>query len=112
MGNVGTIERVKPSNWVEVVVEGRKVMFTPKNGHNELIVKFHNPRLFNPPCTVLHISRFETVTLNAKPGESLYDVFEPDKIDRPVTTPPGSGPGNAKSYTPEPSNPSGPIIVT
>ena len=105
--------KVKESNWVTVVVRERKVMFTPKPPHDELIIQFQSPELFDPPCTLLHISRHETVTLDAKAGQSLYQVFEPNKnLKLHVTTEPGTGHGNAKSYNPEPGGPSGPIIVT
>jgi hypothetical protein len=107
---VPTAKEVKVSNWVKVEVQERMVTFTPKKGHREVILSFDNPSLFDPPCEVLHITQPEVVALNAGVGESLYYVYEPDRIRRRVVSL-TKRPANATSYLAEASNPSGPIIV-
>jgi hypothetical protein len=109
--DIMTAKEVKASSWVRVEIIGREVTFTPKRGHHEVLLTFDNPGLFDPPCAVLHITQPEIVSLRAKPGESMYSVYEPDKIRRRVVSLTRKA-ANATSYLAEKSNPSGPIIVT
>lgn len=105
-------EEVKTSKWVKVEIVGKKVRFTTKAGHGELILRFHEPSLFVVPCEMLHLTKPEIVELDAHRGRSLYDVYEPDKKERHVVPLEKNTRGNCKSYVVEASNPSGPIIVT
>lgn len=103
---------VRRSKWVEVQVKGTDVVITPKKEQRQLVIYFDNPHLFREPCTVLHISKPEVVTLPAHHGQqSLYRVFVPDNRRRSVRAIKSNGPGNCTSFVVEDSNPTGPIIV-
>ena len=102
----------RQSNWVDVKIHDTDVVLMPKEGHRQLIICFANPKLFREPCTVLHISKPEIVTLSANQGqESLYTVYAPDNRARQAMLIHGHGSGNCTSFVAEASNPSGPIIV-